>query len=83
METTVDRFGRIVIPKRVREDLGLTPGTILEIEAVGDDVILKPIREEPYVVEKEGVLVFTGAASGDLIEAIKKHRRERTRKIAR
>jgi len=81
METTVDRFGRIVIPKRVREDLGLRPGTKLEIEAVGEEVLLKPVHEKPHVVDREGVLIFTGSASGDLLEAVKEHRRERTGKI--
>jgi len=28
METTLDKFGRIVIPKRVRDDLGLKPGAV-------------------------------------------------------
>jgi AbrB family looped-hinge helix DNA binding protein len=81
METTVDKFGRIVIPKRLREDLGLRPGTKLEIESVGEDVLLKPVHEEPHVVDKEGVLVFTGSASGNLLEAIKRQRQERTEKI--
>ena len=27
METTLDKFGRIVIPKRVRDDLDLKPGS--------------------------------------------------------
>jgi len=81
METTVDRFGRIVIPKRMREDLGLRPGTKLEIEAVGEEVLLKPVHEEPHVVDREGVLVFTGSASGELIQAVERHRRERTGKV--
>ena len=66
METTVDKFGRIVIPRRVRESLGLRPGTKLELELFGDEVVLKPVREEPNVVDKDGVLVFTGSAIGDM-----------------
>ncbi|TAK24741.1 MAG: AbrB/MazE/SpoVT family DNA-binding domain-containing protein [Chloroflexota bacterium] len=31
METTIDRAGRIVIPKPMRDQAGLTPGTPLEI----------------------------------------------------
>ncbi len=83
METTLDKFGRIVIPKRVREHLGLTPGTALEIEAIGEDVVLKPVRQEPYIRDKEGVLVFTGSATGDLLEALRRHREERSSKVAK
>jgi AbrB family looped-hinge helix DNA binding protein len=83
METTVDKFGRIVIPKRLRQDLGLRPGTKLEIETVGEDLLLKPVHEEPHVVDKEGILVFTGSASGNLLESIKRHREERSEKITR
>ena len=83
METTLDKFGRIVIPKRVREHLGLTPGTALEIEAIGEDVILKPVREEPHIRNKGGVLVFKGSATGDLLEAVKRHRKERSSTIAK
>lgn len=31
METTIDRAGRIVVPRRLREELGLTGGTRVEI----------------------------------------------------
>ena len=82
MKTTLDRFGRIVIPKRVRENLGLTPGTILQIEPRGEDVLLKPVREEPNIIQKDGVLVFSGSASGDILESIKIHREKRSIKIA-
>jgi AbrB family looped-hinge helix DNA binding protein len=83
MVTTLDKFGRIVIPKRLREDLGLIPGTVLEIESRGDEVMLKPVRNEPNVLDRGGVLVFTGSARGDMLEAIKRHREERSNRIAR
>ena len=81
METTLDKFERVVIPKRVREHLGLTPGTPLAIEAIGEDVVLKPVREEPHIRDKEGVLVFAGSATGDLLEAVKRHREGRSSRI--
>ena len=34
MRATIDAAGRVVIPKPLRERLGFTPGTELEIEAV-------------------------------------------------
>jgi AbrB family looped-hinge helix DNA binding protein len=32
METTIDRAGRVVIPKQIREAAGLKPGVALSIE---------------------------------------------------
>jgi AbrB family looped-hinge helix DNA binding protein len=34
MRTTIDVAGRVVIPKRLRDQLGLDPGTELELRAV-------------------------------------------------
>ncbi len=31
MEVTIDKFGRILIPKKIREMLGLKPGQVLEL----------------------------------------------------
>jgi AbrB family looped-hinge helix DNA binding protein len=33
MDTTIDAAGRIVVPKALRQDLGLVPGQVLEIRA--------------------------------------------------
>ena len=34
MQGTIDAAGRIVVPKPLREELGLAPGTELELDAV-------------------------------------------------
>lgn len=34
MRTTIDAAGRIVVPKRLRDELGLSAGTELELESV-------------------------------------------------
>lgn len=76
METTVDRFGRVVIPKRVRDDLGLAPGTVLIVEERGRAVSLTPLTEEP-LGDEGGVLVFRGRAAGDLAEEVDEAREAR------
>jgi AbrB family looped-hinge helix DNA binding protein len=82
METTLDRFGRIVIPKRVREDLNLRTGSVLKIEERDDQIVLSLRREEPDLVREGGVLVFTGEAVGDLEDAVEAQRRARSREAA-
>jgi AbrB family looped-hinge helix DNA binding protein len=81
METTLDKFGRIVIPKRVRDDLGLKPGAVLQIEQADQKILMEPVNEGPHVVVKDGVLVFTGTATGDIVGAIQLHRQERLSKL--
>jgi AbrB family looped-hinge helix DNA binding protein len=83
METTLDRFGRIIIPKNVREDMGLEAGAVLRIEKQGEKIVLQPIQGEPQVVEKKGILVFTGGAVGDVGSALIEHRRSRLKKVGR
>ena len=82
METTLDKFGRVVIPKTIRDHLGLKSGEVLQIERLEDEVMLKPLREESPLHNKEGVLVFSGAATGNMIEAIRVQREEQLRKNA-
>lgn len=83
METTLDRFGRIIIPKDVRDDMGLEAGAVLQIEKQGEKIVLQPLQGEPQVVEKNGILVFTGAAVGDVSQAVHEHRRRRLKRIGR
>ncbi|MBW1999626.1 MAG: AbrB/MazE/SpoVT family DNA-binding domain-containing protein [Deltaproteobacteria bacterium] len=66
METTLDRFGRVVIPKRVRDDLGLQAGAVLQIKQEGHKILMEPVHEGPPIVVKKGVLVFQGTATGDI-----------------
>lgn len=80
METTLDKFGRIVLPKSVRDDLGLKPGAVLKIEQNNQRILMQPVNEEPHLVAKNGVLVFSGAATEDLEGAIQAHRQERLSK---
>ncbi|MBW2237934.1 MAG: AbrB/MazE/SpoVT family DNA-binding domain-containing protein [Deltaproteobacteria bacterium] len=77
METTLDKFGRIVIPKKVREDFNLKPGTQFSIEESEQAIILKPIHDKPNLILKDRVLVFSGTPTGNLDEALKKHCEEK------
>lgn len=81
MEATLDKFGRIVIPNRVREEFGLDPGTVLEIESGEGKIVLSPRRDQPDLVREDGVLVFTGEAVGDLESAVEAHRNRRSREV--
>lgn len=80
-ETIVDRFGRIVIPKKIREDFNLEAGTPVRFEESEQGIVLKPVHGEPNLHWKDGVLVFSGSAAGELSDALDKHREKRARNI--
>ena len=80
---TVDRFGRVLIPKALREFVGLRGGTEVEIVPDEQGVRLMP-REQGVLLKKVGgVLVASGEASGDLAAAVHLERRKRVRKLTR
>jgi AbrB family looped-hinge helix DNA binding protein len=82
MKTTLDRFGRVVVPKEIRDKLGLKPGAEMDIDNNGNEVILKPLGDETPLEIEDGVLVFAGNAAADLAEAVRKHRQDRLLKVA-
>ena len=82
MKTTLDRFGRLVIPKNIRDRLGLRPGVEIEINEKENEVVVKPVEYRPSLKLKEGILVFSGKATGDLKRAVRAHREERLSKVA-
>jgi AbrB family looped-hinge helix DNA binding protein len=82
MRTTVDRFGRVVVPKAMRGRLGLRAGTAIDIEEAEGHLSLRPVEDTPPLISKEGVLVFAGAAIGDLEAAVTADREDRVRRLA-
>ena len=50
MKTTIDSAGRVVIPKAVRDDAGLEPGTELEIEFRDGRIEIEPATVSMRVV---------------------------------
>ena len=61
METvSIDRFGRILIPKPVREQLSLEPNTNLEMRLIDGEISLRPVATG-QILEQDGVFVWTGA----------------------
>jgi AbrB family looped-hinge helix DNA binding protein len=82
MKTTLDHFGRLVIPKGIRDRLGLRPGVEIEIDEKENELVLRPIEHRASLTLKKDVLVFSGKATGDLRRAVWAHREEWLRKGA-
>lgn len=65
MQTTIDRSGRLVIPKSLREEIGLEAG---DVEVVVDGAALRiaPITSDG-VVERDGVVIIPAVGDGAMI----------------
>jgi len=65
VRTSIDSGGRIVVPKPLRDALGLTPGSELDISRYGAGLQLIPAGRTARLVDEGGRLVATGDASID------------------
>jgi AbrB family looped-hinge helix DNA binding protein len=81
MHVTIDGAGRVVVPKPVRSELGLTPGTQLEIEVVDDHIELHAPQAKPILVQglHGPVIAATGTEITPefiraTLEAVREHR---------
>jgi AbrB family looped-hinge helix DNA binding protein len=55
---TIDKAGRIVLPKPVRDELQLGPGDALEVESSEDRIVLRPARGKGRMYKEKGMWVF-------------------------
>jgi AbrB family looped-hinge helix DNA binding protein len=84
-KVTLDRAGRVVLPKSLRDELHLSPGDTLDLTVQGDEVRLRPRRSSSPLQKKQGVWVFsTGRpmASDETAEALRDIREQRDRRNA-
>jgi AbrB family looped-hinge helix DNA binding protein len=74
--------GRVILPKPLRDRLGLHAGSDLEMEETSDDVVLKPVGRRPSLIKKGSFLVHSGEIPRgyDILKAIDEDRDERMRK---
>jgi AbrB family looped-hinge helix DNA binding protein len=80
-KTTIDRFGRVVVPKKVRDDFGLAPKVELEVEEGSNGIVLHPKREDSFIISKKGVLVVRAKAKEPNEYFLEKDRRNHIKHI--
>lgn len=65
METKLDSVGRVVVPKPLRDALGLSAGSTVDISRYGPGLQLVPAGRTARMVDESGVLVDTGETAID------------------
>lgn len=87
MIVTIDKFGRVLIPKAIRDRLGLEPGSELTLEvresADAPSIELRTEEIQPQLVREGGLLLYNGKLPEDfdIVEFIRQQREERSRRI--
>jgi AbrB family looped-hinge helix DNA binding protein len=72
MRATIDKAGRLVIPKALRDRLGLVPGEV-EVTADGAGLHIEPLADD-LLHDEDGLLVIPAAditISDDLVRTLR------------
>jgi AbrB family looped-hinge helix DNA binding protein len=80
---TLDKAGRVVIPKTLRDELHLEPGDTLELESQGEKMLLHPMRTTSPLRKERGVWVFRSGkklSAADTDKALRDIRQQRDRR---
>ena len=56
----IDKAGRVVIPKEIRDEYNLQAGDALEISSDGQTITLKPRRASAPLRKERGIWVYQG-----------------------
>lgn len=81
MRTTIDKAGRVVVPKELRDILGLRGGEALEIRETDGRIELEPIPAKIRLEERaEGLVAVTDEELPPLSDELVRETLERSRR---
>ena len=79
---SIDKAGRVVLPKALREKMRVEAGDDLLVEAEGDRITIRPVRQEALLKKELGIWVYQGESSSISIpELIEGGREKRVREL--
>jgi AbrB family looped-hinge helix DNA binding protein len=82
---TIDKAGRLVLPKPMRDALHLEPGSNLEVEQREDSIVLRFPRPDTELVKKNGMWVIRHShpLTYSIPDLIAQHREDRIQTLIR
>lgn len=79
---TLDKAGRVVLPKPLRDRLQLAPGDALHLESEGERITLRPVRQNVMLKKELGVWVYQGVSTdASITHLIDRERENRHRSV--
>lgn len=78
---TIDESGRVLIPKQVREQLGIKAEAQLSLEIKEGQIILQPISKEAETYYEQGILVVKTERIDNLETIVDELREERVNEL--
>jgi AbrB family looped-hinge helix DNA binding protein len=81
VKITLDKAGRVSLPKALRQELQLGPGDALQLESRGEQITLRPVRASMPIRKEDGVWVYRSGqkTSVSIRRLIEEGREERHR----
>jgi len=79
---TLDKAGRVVLPKPLRDELQLVAGDTLELESRGEQITLRPVRGGTPLQKGHGIWVYrtgrplTAATTDQTLRQIREERNQ-------
>jgi len=77
---TLDKAGRVVLPKPLRQQMHLGAGDTLQLESEGERITLRPLRPKVLLKKEYGVWVYQGELTDVSITELMDRERERRRR---
>lgn len=68
MKATIDSAGRLVIPKRIRDEVGIGPNMELDLEVRGDVVELRPVTRAVRLERRGRLVVAVPTEEGPVLK---------------
>lgn len=62
---SLDKAGRLVLPKELWDKLRLEAGDELLVEETGEQIVLRPLRAQATLKKERGVWVYQGAPGAE------------------
>lgn len=86
MNIHMDKLGRIVVPKRLRDRFGLRPDTALDLQELADGFSLRVPKARPALVKVDGLWVHQGTPPAglnwdDTVAAVRQERHEQLERL--
>jgi bifunctional DNA-binding transcriptional regulator/antitoxin component of YhaV-PrlF toxin-antitoxin module len=80
-QLALDQFGRVEIPEKIRQQLGIDDETKLSLKVENGQLILKPLNPELEIYYEDGILVFKAEPMANTETIIDELRTERINEL--